>query len=117
MRSFFLSTLISTCMLTITRDSRRTGKGYDFGSERPNPRNAQLPGSTALLRCDGLELFNECEVVLDVVLAEARQVTTGVILGQVIDTLDRPSQETVTKRAGIQKRYNMSKYDPRSARK
>lgn len=70
------------------QDSRRTGKGNDFGAERSDPRDAQLPGRTTLPRCNDREFLDKLEVVLNVLVAEPRQVTTEVILGQVVDTLD-----------------------------
>ena len=70
-------------------------------AERPHPRDAQLARRAAFLRCDGLQRLNECEVLLDVLLAEARKPATKVILGQVVDALDLAGQEASTERPAL----------------
>ena len=61
-----------------------------------HPRDAQLAGRAALLRSDGLQCFDESEVLLDVLLTKARKAATVVVLRQVVDALDLPGQETTT---------------------
>src|SRR5205085_8601453 len=76
----------------------RAGDGDHVATLREEPRQRQLRGRAAFLRCDAAHLFDEPQVAREVLALETRMVAAPVVRGQILRLVEPAGEKAAPER-------------------